>query len=426
MSSLNYYLERINYALMLLLPIGIIIGPFFSDGIIAITSLLFLINYLFYKNSVVINLHKYIYIFFFLFCVYLIFLSFLSKNILLSLESSLFYFRFGIFVINFQNILSNNKYFFKLFSIISIFTFLFVIIDAIFQYLVGVNFLLMSYDDHRLSGIFGDEKILGSYLSRTLPLIIMYSLFLLSNRKYKNIFIFSLLAISSVLILLSGERTAIIYFIIFYILFLILTFNFGQIKIWSLISIILISSILLIKENSVKDRVIDFTKFQLNISNELDHGRIRLFSIQHETIYITSIKIIKDNLFIGIGPKMFREICKKEKYQTLTSLDGSINGCQTHPHNSYIQLLVETGIFGFLSLLLLFMCLTFYLLKHLIIKNLYKKIYFRDFELLILISIFINFWPIVPNGNFFNNWLSSVYYLPIALWYGVKSLKNDF
>ena len=36
---------------------------------------------------------------------------------------------------------------------------------------------------------------------------------------------------------------------------------------------------------------------------------------------------------------MFREKCKEEKYQVITELDHSINGSQTHPHNTYIQLL---------------------------------------------------------------------------------------
>ena len=46
----------------------------------------------------------------------------------------------------------------------------------------------------------------------------------------------------------------------------------------------------------------------------------------------------------GHGPKMFRVICKDEKYAT------GVSPCMTHPHNFYLQLLAETGIIGFLFL----------------------------------------------------------------------------
>ena len=35
------------------------------------------------------------------------------------------------------------------------------------------------------------------------------------------------------------------------------------------------------------------------------------------------------------------------------------NGCTTHPHNFYLQLLSETGIFGFLFIILLFIYLVY-------------------------------------------------------------------
>ena len=48
-----------------------------------------------------------------------------------------------------------------------------------------------------------------------------------------------------------------------------------------------------------------------------------------------------DKPIFGHGPKMFRVICKKNKYAT------GVRPCDTHPHNFYIQLLAETGIIGF-------------------------------------------------------------------------------
>ena len=117
----------------------------------------------------------------------------------------------------------------------------------------------------------------------------------------------------------------------------------------------------------LKERVFIDTANQINI--DFKKFEINLFSIQHQVIYQTSYKIIKDNLLVGIGPKMFREICKNEKYKTYTELDKSIDGCQTHSHNSYIQVLTETGIFGFIFLILIY----FFISYQLFIKFLNSK-----------------------------------------------------
>ena len=43
---------------------------------------------------------------------------------------------------------------------------------------------------------------------------------------------------------------------------------------------------------------------------------------------------------------------------------------------------------------------------------------------IIIIGVFINFWPIVPFGNFYNNWLSILIYLPIGFLLYFRK-KND-
>ena len=61
----------------------------------------------------------------------------------------------------------------------------------------------------------------------------------------------------------------------------------------------------------------------------------------HDSMYKTSFKMFKSNLLLGVGPKMFRKECRNNKYY----IDK--NSCNTHPHNTYIQLLAETGNIGF-------------------------------------------------------------------------------
>ena len=60
-----------------------------------------------------------------------------------------------------------------------------------------------------------------------------------------------------------------------------------------------------------------------------------VFSIEHDSIMRTAIQIFKENPIFGIGPKLFRVECKNI---------NNGEGCSTHPHNSYLQLLAETGI----------------------------------------------------------------------------------
>ena len=65
----------------------------------------------------------------------------------------------------------------------------------------------------------------------------------------------------------------------------------------------------------------------------------------------------------------------------------------------------------------------FYFFKHSYLLYFKKKPYFRDFEIALLVCIFLSVWPLIPTGNFFNNWLSIIYYYPVGflLW----SLKKN-
>ena len=85
------------------------------------------------------------------------------------------------------------------------------------------------------------------------------------------------------------------------------------------------------------------------------------------------------------------------------------------PHNTYIQLLAEVGIFGVVPVLFLFLFSLYKLTNNLISKILSQKLKLIISIYLYFLSIFINFWPIMPSPNFFNNWISAIYFLSIGL-----------
>ena len=115
-----------------------------------------------------------------------------------------------------------------------------------------------------------------------------------------------------------------------------------------------------------------------------------------------------DNPIIGIGPKMFRKLCNKNEYKI------SEFSCSTHPHNYSVQILAETGIFGFVSFILFY----FFLIKDFIRLTLQKnnnKYKFPLYSLLIL--NLVNFMPLFPSGNFFNNWVSITYSFGLGVYF---------
>ena len=81
------------------------------------------------------------------------------------------------------------------------------------------------------------------------------------------------------------------------------------------------------------------------------------YSPLHEEHYIVGLKMFVDNPLFGQAPNMFDILCQEEKYYY------SVEGCTSHPHNSYIQLLAETGLIGAIFLAFAFLFVTFLLFK---------------------------------------------------------------
>ena len=87
--------------------------------------------------------------------------------------ASIFHIRFVLLslaiIYFFEKIIKNkslNTNFLNFFLIII----LFIIFDSIIQFLIGTNLFGQEIQNHRVSGIFGNELVLGSFLLYALPL----------------------------------------------------------------------------------------------------------------------------------------------------------------------------------------------------------------------------------------------------------------
>jgi O-antigen ligase len=392
---------NIQIILISILPFCLIAGPAPTDIAVSLTGILFIIYSIKYKRK--INFFNKFVLLFVIFYFYIVLRSLFSENFLLSFESSLFYFRYLFFILSIDLVVSKNSKIYNYLFISLSASFLILIFDGFFQYFTGYNILGFEYDGVRVSSLFLDEKILGSYLSRLTPVFLGLAILLYGDSKHKIIISLILVLLIDVLVILSGERSSIFYVFLSTFLITALISKWKFYRLMAFIISLIVATLIFTIDEKVKERVIYKTLKQTNILSD----KINAFSIQHQVIYSSALKIYKDYPLFGIGPKLFREKCKEVKYNTYTIEDGSVDGCQSHPHNSYIQLLVETGIFGFAFVFMFFLYVNYMIIK--------KKNLIPDHQICFYAAIYISLWPLAPTGSFFNNWLGAIYFLPLGL-----------
>ena len=413
MKNQLFYFNVIPSWIIILMPALLISGPFLSDLGLSLVAILFLIN------SKINKLKKYYdnyyFKFFFVFCAILILSSLLSKNTIISLKNSLFYFRFGIFTLCFWYLLDKNEQLVKYLFFSILVCYLSLIIDGYVQFFYGKNLLGYElFNDYRVSSLFGSELILGSYLSRFFPILFGMFIFLDNLKKSKSLLILMtvIFILSEGLIFLSGERLALFFMNLSAIYIILMIKEYRVYRLWtyvlSLLLIITMINVFPNAKNRVFDQTIsDFTGGKWKSDNSID-DKLYIFSKPHTDMYISAYRIFLDNKIFGVGPRQFRNEC--ENYIV------SIYSCETHPHNTYLELLSETGIFAFLIVGGLFILICYYSIKHFIFKLIRgKKVIFNDFEICLLSALIISIWPLSPSGSFFNNWMSIVYYFPLGL-----------
>ena len=382
----------------LIIPL-LIWGPFFPDLIVSLSSLIFLI-YVF-KNKLFYYFNKKPLIIFFIFCAYCILVSiFVAKDMMLSLESSLFYFRIGVFSCLIWHLLEQDKKILNYFYYALAISFLALIVDGYIQFFTGINILGFPMLGNRLSSFFGDELIMGSYLSRLFPLL--FALFIVKEKKKLELYFMTLFFILlSGLILITGERAAFFLYCLLFIFIIIFIKGYVKLRVVLSVSSIIVVIIIISVFDQVKNRMV------FNPASTITKS---IFTPEHDSLIRTAYNMFLDKPLFGHGPKMFRIICKDEKYAV------GIIPCMTHPHNFYVQLLAETGIIGFSFLFSAFVYVLYCAYRQFKSIFLKQKRYLTDYQVCLLAGILITVWPLTTNGNFFHNWLMIVYSLPVGFY----------
>lgn len=491
-------------------PFLLISGPFLPDLLVVILSIYFIIYYNF--NKKLIFLKKNLIFFFLAFYFYININSFFSYSPIVSFSTSLPYIRMIIFSIFLAYLLTEIKNLKKIIFFSFLFSYLVLFIDSLIQLKTGQNILGYPIVTNRIASLFRDKLVMGSYVSRTLPILIAISY----SEKFKQINYLRafVICLASCLVFFSAERVSFFYLTITIAFYLALQSSKKIFFINVMILLTLFLSLSYFKNSSI-DRIFKHTMSQL------DEKKGSWFSERHEMHFITAHRMFLEKKFLGHGINSFRYLCDKESYSTrdlilnnsrnFSPIDGyyylkkydkiyiyyvtenkklefeniskvfentlalkndaqiqeakknfdlfiknnfiisfnvkniildSIkssskvnkgdyvfsnnqfdNGCNTHPHSLHIQILSELGLFGYLFLFSFFIFIVFSFFKNLINvvlkKNKLTERNYNLYKIFIHLSLIQSLFPLIPSGNFFNNWLSVLLYFQLAFLFNI-------
>ena len=312
----------------------------------------------------------------------------------------------------------NFKYFF-----ISCFLFsIFVSFDIFYQLTFGKDIFGFEASGRKLSGPFDDELIAGSYLQRfSLFSFFLFPIFFnIETKKFIKFLIPLLFIVFFSAIIISGNRMPLILFILG--ISALLVFQKETRKYMPIFIIVFsLAFILIFKLNStVRHNFMNFYKqidgiAKTSILNKTEEINLHSnYSKEFSTFYDTWLM----NKYIGGGIKSFRYYCHARP-----NIDKNSKFiCNMHPHNYYLEILTETGIFGFLIIASIFLIIFYisFFKKYFTNSKLKHNHIITPFMVLFLTEVF----PIKSTGSFFTTTNATFIFLVIAVTVALARKEN--
>jgi O-antigen ligase len=397
------FFTKINYFLIIFLPVSLMIGSLINNIITILICLVFIFDLIQRKDNFFfkdINFYFLIFIYF-----YLILNSlFVSENNIESLTRAIGFIRFIFlaYAIFYYFVFFKDKiikYWFIIFITVSF--------DVIYEYIFGKNILgFYSTYPGRIASFTGDELKIGGFYFGFFGLMLLYVF------KYSKIS-FYLLSITFLIIsALIGEKSNFIknclilvfiyYFFLdkeemkkFFLIFILGIFITLSVNMNNNLRSSFLGDLPLIKQtiaimNTVSPNLVSDKKFEYEKTFK-EH----IYSMRHYAHYITAFEIFKKNYLFGTGLKNFRYESYKEEYKL-----GGLIGGSTHPHQVHFEILSELGLIGYILFL------------SNIIFNLFRQRQNPNNLKFVAISFILStFIPFLPSGSFFTSYGATIFFI---------------
>jgi O-antigen ligase len=409
MNKINNNLENILFNLIIFFPLIMFLRSFTINLVVFIIGFIFLFLSIQRKyNFIEFKFNQLLLIFY----LYFFISQFFLYNNLISLFKTFMLLKFFLFfnsILYFYSLTSIEKLKKKLpYLLTGVLLFL---ADLLLQYFSGKNILgflpgMCDLDGtlcQRWAGIFDQELIAGGYIST-----ILISVFLLTNILFNIRIIFFIPILLLFFVFITGERSALILTLIFNIIYYIKTFQFTKKNIGMIL--IIFFSIFLLFKYSVKD--LTKNRYTSQIVNHMKSNNLgfidRLKTTPWGLHYNASLIMVSEKPILGHGYKSFRRKCMNYEYINIR-IDAVHHVCSTHPHNFHLEILTDTGLLGYIILILSFYSMYKLYFNY---KNLEKD---NNSILLLLFFITFIFFP-RPTGSILSTFFG------VSFWYVLGSL----
>ena len=348
---------------------------------------------------------------------------------------SLLFLRFLLFYFVVKFLIIENIINFKIFFLAAFVGVTFVCLDIVYQLATGYDIFGYIALNRNLSGPFGDELIAGSFIQRfsiiALSLIPIFYKF--KKNYYKYIMTFALICLYFFALILSGNRVPMAFFIL-----IIAGITIFEQKLRKLLLpfILIVSSIIFstynLNENyrshlrtfmETTSVLLPFSSKNLLTDEEAEkykdfgfytfeykNKKYKMNNIYHKE-FKTGYILWSDKKLFGGGIKSFKVNCPKAK----------IN-CNQHPHNYYLEILANLGLFGFFIIFILFSLI---FIKTFIAKY-FKKSNLNHYHLItpFIFLFFAEIFPIRSTGSFFTTGNATYIFLLLSIIIPLLKIKN--
>lgn len=421
-SSKNYLLSSLEIALYFL-PFSFVLGSSIVNLNLIIFILLAIIYLLIEKIKINFNLSNLsLAIFFFI----IIFSSYINIDTI-GIENflkSIFLLKFFLFYILIEVLIFERKINTRVFFNICLFLSVLISLDLSLQFFYGKNILGYEPLYGRITGIFGEEAIAGSFIQKIFIFsFIALFIFLYPLRKNSSLIFSSIIFLIIFASFIANNRIAFFLLISFVLITIFTLKTFRKNLIAVLFFMLPLFYYFYHNDTQINRKFVGFFSMSQaiisnlgdNVSKKIDRVNNETINnykpkikkmTNHEKLYYTSLKSFEENILIGNGHKSFRFKCQK-----FTKINNNFL-CSTHPHNYHLEVIHNTGIIGLFFLSMFVFSIFFKNLKKLFSKDLEKK------DKLILALIMINFlliiFPLKSTGSLFTTWNGALLWLSVS------------